>query len=324
MMLQKICALYILIVLFFVYETLSSNYTLANSTEEILFELNPRNANNVLDGRKVTVVAFVNPELPRSLSFHSILHQLNTYYKRQQSGPDATFRLAFADLNKHRSFVKRFEFKSIPSILVFPRGPNMDSSPISIAYWDNKTVSDYRREIDFILAHCDKISSLHDILKDEISDFTVAIVEREVQELKHQKLQKMNQEKDIQINADGMTIYENSSFDNPLDNVKEKLEEMKNQTSLLLEELKKDIDTALAILSVKTLKLNMLRTLLNDIETNGTAPLARRLNVERSRALKQAASIPLDLEMVGVTAEERLLSHASVSVVLDVFETLNS
>jgi type I restriction-modification system DNA methylase subunit len=160
--------------------------------------------------------------------------------------------------------------------------------------------------------------------KDEISDFTVAIVEREVQELKHQKLQKMNQEKDIQINADGMTIYENSSFDNPLDNVKEKLEEMKNQTSLLLEELKKDIDTALAILSVKTLKLNMLRTLLNDIETNGTAPLARRLNVERSRALKQAASIPLDLEMVGVTAEERLLSHASVSVVLDVFETLNS
>ena len=95
-------------------------------------------------------------------------------------------------------------------------------------------------------------------------------------------------------------------------------------TGILQEDLQKEIDTALAILSVKTLKLNMLRTLLNDVETNGTAPLARRLNVERSRALKQAASIPLDLEMVGVTAEERLLSHASVSVVLDVFETLNS
>jgi hypothetical protein len=321
MMLQKFLLLCILVVVFFV-ETLSSSHT--NSAEEVLFEINPRNANNVLDGRKVTVVAFVNPELPRSLSFHSILHQLNTYYKRQQSGPDATFRLAFADLNKHRSFVKRFEFKSIPSILVFPRGPNMDSSPISIAYWDNKTVSDYRREIDLILTHCDKISSLNDVLKDQISDFTNAVVEREVQELKYQKLQKMNQKNDIQINADGMTINTNSSFDNPLDNVKEKLEEMKNQTSLLLEDLQKEIDTALAILSVKTLKLNMLRTLLNDVETNGTAPLARRLNVERSRALKQAASIPLDLEMVGVTAEERLLSHASVSVVLDVFETLNS
>ena len=309
---------------------------LGNYTNSVLFELSPRNAPQVLDGRRVTVVAFVNPELPKSISFHATLHELNSYYESRQTGPDATFRIAFADLNKHRSFVKRFEFKSVPSILAFPRGPNMDSSPVPIAYWDNKTVSDYRREIDLILAHCDGISSLHGVLKDEIADLTETVVEREVLELslanlkkkiKKNKKKEMEQETEqkheTQIDSDGSTTN-SSAIVNPLDAALIKLEEAKNQTSAILRIIQDDIDSALAVLAVKTSKLNMLRTLLIDVETNGTAPLARRLNLERSRALKQAASIPLDLEMVGETAEERLLSLAAVSLTLDVFETLNS
>jgi hypothetical protein len=307
----------------------------ANYNNSDLFELSPRNMPQVLDGRRVTVVAFVNPELPKSLSFHATLLELNTHFERRQRGPDATLRIAYADLNKHRSFVKRFEFKSVPSILAFPRGPNMDSSPIAIAYWDNKTVSDYRREIEVILAHCDGISSLHETLKDGVTDLTETVVERETHELslaslkKKMKKKKMKKEVEmedealVQIESDGGTTNTSIIVD-PIDVAAMKVEDVKNQTNMILREIQADIDTAIKILEIKKLKLDMLRALLIDVETNGTAPLARRLNIERSRALKQAASIPLDLEMVGETAEERLLSLAGVSLTLDVFETLNS
>jgi len=217
----------------------------------------------------------------------------------------------------------------------------MDSSPIAIAYWDNKTVSDYRREIEIILAHCDGISSLHETLKDGVADLTETVVERETHELslaslkkkmKKKKIKKEEEMEDealksrdtlVQIEADGGTTNTSIIVD-PIDVAAKKVEDVKNQTSKILQEIQADIDTAIKILEIKKLKLDMLRALLIDVETNGTAPLARRLNIERSRALKQAASIPLDLEMVGETADERLLSLAGVSLTLDVFETLNS
>jgi hypothetical protein len=102
----------------------------------------------------------------------------------------------------------------------------------------------------------------------------------------------------------------------------EELQLLRNETSALLRELGDELAVQEALLAARRKKLAMLRSLAANIEANGTAALAKILNVERAAALRTAATVPLNLEMVGETAGKRLDDFARLSLIVDLFESL--
>ena len=142
-----------------------------------LFELTPRNFAGVVDGRRVVLAAFVNPQLRRSARMHPVLHELRAHFAASPS--NASVLVAYADVNAHRGFVKRFALKSLPTLLAFPRGPNLSHAPVLIGYEDNKTTAHYRRELEALVAHCDGLASAPAPLAERVRGLVEGVVLRD-------------------------------------------------------------------------------------------------------------------------------------------------
>lgn len=101
----------------------------------------------------VRVVAFVNSaNSPMSFQFHPILHELNKiYFLREKLQQRPRVAISYADLKYHRKFSQTFGIKQVPTVLAFfPKilKGSATQLPVEIIYTTNRTISDYRREID--------------------------------------------------------------------------------------------------------------------------------------------------------------------------------
>ena len=102
----------------------------------------------------------------------------------------------------------------------------------------------------------------------------------------------------------------------------EELAGLRNETAALLVEFDEELAAQLALIETRRKKLVALRALAANIEANGTAALAKLMNLERAQTLRVASTVPLNLEMVGETKERRLEDFARLSLIVDLFESL--
>jgi hypothetical protein len=331
-----------------------------------LVELTPRNFARVVDGRRVVVCAFVNPVLPRSVALHAVLHDLRVHFAALPPAESAV--VAFADVGTHRSFAKQYALKRLPTLLAFPRGPNLAHAPIAIGFEDNKTAAHYRRDIEAIVAHCGGLAGAPAPLRERTSELMQGVLRREAaferQERGRDAAFEAAREKAAAAEAaaaeaaaaeaaavapDGDAAAaaaatfatlgpaapsaaatpkalrkraRSARVFNASEPDGEELAGLRNESAALLRELDDELAAQIALVDARRSSLVALRALAAGIEANGTAALARLMNLERAEALRLASIVPLDLEMVGATAQRRLDDFARLSLIVDLFESL--
>jgi len=308
-----------------------------------LLEVTPRTLPRVADGRRIVVVAFVNPALPRSATFHATLHELNAQLHVLYSQParataggeddGGTMRLAYADVGAHRAFVKQYSLKSLPTILAFPRGPNLSFAPFSIAYEDNKTAAHFRREVEHIVAACDGLATMPSAVGQRVEALAESVLEREASMMRAASAAgaraavKTAAAAAAAVAVDAATgaAAERSAPPAVVEPSAAEVEaaQLHNQTLAAQLDLSDEIETQLAVLEARRTKLLLLRELAASVAANGTAAMARGMNAERALALQRASTVPLDLEMVGASAAGRLKQLSRVSLLVDLFERLH-
>jgi hypothetical protein len=306
-----------------------------------LLEVTPRTLPRVADGRRIVVVAFVNPALPRSATFHATLHELNAQLHVLYSQParataggeddGGTMRLAYADVGAHRAFVKQYSLKSLPTILAFPRGPNLSFAPFSIAYEDNKTAAHFRREVEHIVAACDGLATMPSAVGQRVEALAESVLEREASMMRAASAAgaraavKTAAAAAVAVDAATGAAAERSAPPAVVEPSAAEVEaaQLHNQTLTAQLDLSDEIETQLAVLEARRTKLLLLRELAASVAANGTAAMARGMNAERALALQRASTVPLDLEMVGASAAGRLKQLSRVSLLVDLFERLH-
>jgi hypothetical protein len=283
-----------------------------------LVEVAPRNFASIVDGRRVAVVAFVHPFLPASGALHPILHQLNQHYVAAGGAEGGGGVLvAYADVHRHRDFVRRFAFKSIPSILVFSRGPNVDLAPSSITYAANKTEHDYRREIDVLVHSGNGLASVARAVVERVQPLLAAATERDEAERRALAAggPAPNATAEAAVAADGAggggAGAGEAAPEHPL----------KARTRALLEAAELEIEAQLAMVEVSRRKLVFVRDTLRAVEASGMGALAHAMNSARATLLTQASSTPLDVELVAASAADRNALAANIAVLTDLFAT---
>jgi hypothetical protein len=126
----------------------------------------------------VVVVAFIHPHLENSARLHPILHGLNQYYEGRED-----VVVAYADVHRHRSFfVPRYKFKALPAILAFGKGPNMNLAPVHIPFRENKTLAEYRREIDVLAQSTNGLHTVDSTVIRRAAALIDSVVAREAEE----------------------------------------------------------------------------------------------------------------------------------------------
>jgi hypothetical protein len=289
----------------------------ASSEGPDLFEITPANFQQVCDGGLLVIAALVNPVSPRCEELHPKLHQLNAAYH----GRDDVL-IAYFDVMKHREFVKRFALREVPTILAFPRGlPAM--SPSVVEYGVNRSVSDYKRDINHLIALTNGLESESDKVLDVISALAAVLAKRDEallnasiedarQKQREQEEGRARREgqregaasfsepqaaapvetaglTEASVDADGNIAVSNASaslnVSKPLRHVDAVVEEYRNLTDAPLCAVETELNATIADLTTRVEKLRFARDMLRNVTARDSGQLAKVLNDRRRGAL---------------------------------------
>lgn len=321
MRVQSICVLSLFC--FFIVNTISEPILPPNSDihSEIddngpdLFEITPRNFNKVTDGSQkgTIIIAFIHPLLEQSALLHPILHRLNQYYQYRDD-----VLVSYADIHRYRSFfVPRFAFKTVPHILAFGKGPNMAAAPVTLSYMENKTFTDYRREMDVLINSMNGLLTVSTNVIDRSTQIIQAVTEQEL----------LPPSSTVHVSVDGSTvapsssITTNSSTGTTTNNTTTE-DTMEDHVQLLLKDFDAEIDTELAILESAKHRLNYLKSVIHDVHLHGIGTLAHKMNMVRATMLSDISVIPLDVDLEATSASNRNEKFSDIAVLTDIFSSI--
>lgn len=310
----------------------------SDSAPELL-EIHTRNFVSAVDGgshKGVFVIAFVHPYLRKSAYLHPILHQLNQYFQGRE---DVT--IAYADIHRYHDFQKQFAFKHVPHLLAFSKGPNMKSAPVSIAFAENKTFTDYRREIEILANSMNGLLNVPKGVVDRVALLMDGVVHREeaerkassssraastagsqagVKDLPAGDASKLPASIAVTVGAD-LASSENAtaSAAAAAELLKAEVRSLKDGTESSLASIEGEIEMQLAMLEASKRKLSFLLDSVRTLESEGIGSLARAMNRVRHSMLTQASALPVDAELSSTSAAERNEQLADIAILTDLF-----
>lgn len=296
-----------------------------------LFELVPSNFAKTVDGGLLVIAAFVNPALRLSADFHATLHALNGIY----NGRDDVL-IAYCDVLKNREYMKRFALRELPTVLAFPRGlPAM--APHVVEYSPNRTLQQYVRDINHLIALTNGLESESDALLDAVSAVTHKLTARQEEltaaaaraaaaaaaaaaakdgEGQGQAAAAEGPEAAAptataaaSVDASGNTAATDSNTTTVVDRSQWSVAEVQgwyaNETAPLLLEVEAEVNATLSLLQARADKLKFALSMLREVSGGDSGVLARRLNVRRREALAGSG-------MVGVAERDAILRDVGI------------